>query len=105
VLIQLDLTNTTLVCQDWGGLIGLRLRAENNDRFDSAVVASTMLPTGDKPASAVFMNWLKFSQEVASFPVGKIIKGANVTDIADDVLAPMLHRTQMEAIKKAHANS
>jgi haloalkane dehalogenase len=87
VLIQLDLTNTTLVCQDWGGLIGLRLLAENNDRFDSAVVANTMLPTGVEPASAVFMNWLKFSQEVASFPVGEIIKGANVTDIADDVLA------------------
>jgi haloalkane dehalogenase len=87
VLTQLDLNSTTLVCQDWGGLIGLRLLAENNDRFDRVVVANTMLPTGDEPAGEAFLNWLKFSQEVPVFPVGQIIKGANVTDIPDNVLA------------------
>ncbi|MFT6310847.1 MAG: haloalkane dehalogenase [Porticoccus sp.] len=87
ILTQLDLKNTTLVCQDWGGLIGLRLLAENNDRFARVVVANTMLPTGDEPAGEAFLNWLKFSQEVPTFPVGQIIKGANVTEIPEDVLA------------------
>ena len=87
LLVQLDLQKITLVCQDWGGLIGLRLLAENNDRFDRVVVANTMLPTGEQPAGEAFLNWLKFSQEVPTFPVGQIIKGANVTDMPDDVSA------------------
>ncbi len=45
----LDLRDITLVCQDWGGLIGLRLVAEHPDRFARVVVANTFLPTGDQP--------------------------------------------------------
>jgi haloalkane dehalogenase len=45
----LDLRRVTLVGQDWGGLIGLRLAAENPDRFARIVVANTGLPTGDLP--------------------------------------------------------
>ncbi len=41
---NLDLTNITLVCQDWGGLIGLRVAAENPDRFARIVAANTGLP-------------------------------------------------------------
>ena len=47
----------TLVCQDWGGLIGLRLVAENPDRFDRVVAANTFLPTGDAPAGEAFLAW------------------------------------------------
>jgi len=45
---QLDLRDLTLVGQDWGGLIGLRLVAENPDRFARVVAANTGLPTGDR---------------------------------------------------------
>ena len=38
------ITGATLVGQDWGGLIGLRMVAENPDRFDRVVVANTGLP-------------------------------------------------------------
>ncbi len=43
------LRDLTLVCQDWGGLIGLRLVAEHPDRFARVVVANTLLPTGELP--------------------------------------------------------
>src|SRR5262249_22696391 len=48
-LASLDLRDVTLLCQDWGGLIGLRLVAEHQDRFARVVAANTFLPTGDHP--------------------------------------------------------
>ena len=45
----LDLQRVTLVGQDWGGLIGLRLAAEQPERFARIAVANTGLPTGDLP--------------------------------------------------------
>jgi len=45
----LDLRDITLVCQDWGGLIGLRLVGEHPDRFARVVTANTFLPTGATP--------------------------------------------------------
>ena len=44
---QLDLSDITLICQDWGGLIGLRVAAENPDRFARIVAANTGLPAAD----------------------------------------------------------
>jgi haloalkane dehalogenase len=72
-LDRLDLQRITLVCQDWGGLIGLRLVANNPDRFARVVAANTGLPTGDTPISDAFMKWRKFSIEVPDFDVGAII--------------------------------
>jgi len=42
-----DLSRITLVCQDWGGLIGLRVVAEHQERFARCVAANTGLPTGE----------------------------------------------------------
>lgn len=87
VLDQLELNDITLVCQDWGGLIGLRLLAENPSRFARAVAANTMLPTGDQAPGQAFLDWRKFSQEVPEFPVGGIISGATTTELSPDVVA------------------
>ena len=87
VVEQLGIENATLVCQDWGGLIGLRLVAENPDRFARVVVANTMLPTGDHEVTEAFLQWRKFSQEVPEFPTGKIIQGATTTELPDAVMA------------------
>jgi haloalkane dehalogenase len=46
---RLDLKNITLFCQDWGGLVGLRVAAENEDRFVRIIAANTGLPAGDQP--------------------------------------------------------
>jgi haloalkane dehalogenase len=72
-LDRLDLQRITLVCQDWGGLIGLRLVTNNPGRFARVVSANTGLPTGDTPISDAFLKWRKFSIEVPDFNVGTII--------------------------------
>jgi len=51
-LTALDLERITLVCQDWGGFIGLRVAAERQERFSRIVVANSFLPTGDNPLPA-----------------------------------------------------
>ena len=71
----LDLRDVTLVCQDWGGLIGLRLVGEHPDRFARVVAANTFLPTGDTPPGEAFLGWQQFSQTVADFDVGVIVSG------------------------------
>jgi haloalkane dehalogenase len=86
LLEQLKLDDITLVCQDWGGLIGLRLVAENPTRFARVVAANTMLPTGDHDPGAAFKSWQKFSQEVPEFPAGGIIKGATTTQLSQAVI-------------------
>lgn len=86
VLDQLNLQRITLVCQDWGGLIGLRLVTANTDRFARVVAANTMLPTGDHDPGEAFLNWRKFSQEVPEFPAGGIIKGATTTELSQAII-------------------
>lgn len=81
VITQLDLQGITLMCQDWGGLLGLRLVAEHPDKFARVCAANTMLPTGDHAPSEAFFKWKEFSQTVPSFPAGGIIKGATTTDL------------------------
>lgn len=74
-LVANDLRRLTLVCQDWGGLIGLRMLAAFPERFDRLVVANTFLPVGDRAPSEAFMAWRKYSQETPKFNVGRIVEG------------------------------
>ena len=67
-LTTLDLTDITLVCQDWGGLIGLRLVAAMPERFRRVVAANTFLPTGDRNPGDAFLAWREFSQAVRDVP-------------------------------------
>ncbi|MGZ3442396.1 MAG: haloalkane dehalogenase, partial [Polyangia bacterium] len=76
LVAALALERITLVCQDWGGLIGLRLVAEHGERFERVVAANTFLPTGDQDPGPAFRAWQKFSQETPVFDVGKIVAGA-----------------------------
>ncbi|MDI1302762.1 MAG: haloalkane dehalogenase [bacterium] len=87
LLDQLQLNDITLFCQDWGGLIGLRLVAENPDRFARVVAANTMLPTGDFHPGDAFLAWQKFSQETPVFPVGNIIRKSVALPVTDEVVA------------------
>lgn len=53
---RLDLKNITLVCQDWGGLLGLTLPVEYPDRFARMIVMNTTLAVGELPSEG-FANW------------------------------------------------
>ena len=77
-LTTLDLKDITLFCQDWGGLIGLRLVARFPDRFAGVVAANTGLPVGGGKAPLPFRLWVKFSQLVPRFPVGWLISKGTV---------------------------
>jgi haloalkane dehalogenase len=81
VLEALDLRDVTLVCQDWGGLIGLRLVAEHPERFARVVAANTFLPTGDVAPGRAFFMWREYSQTTPDFHVGGIVKGGCVTEL------------------------
>ena len=83
----LGLEAITLVCQDWGGLIGLRLVGEHPDRFARVVAANTFLPTGDRDLGEAFFAWQRFSQDVEQFPVGAIVNGGCTTDLPPGVIA------------------
>lgn len=73
-LLARDLRDITLFCQDWGGLIGLRLVAAFPERFARVVVANTGLPIGTGMTDG-FAKWLKFSQSTPVFPVSDIVAG------------------------------
>jgi haloalkane dehalogenase len=77
----------TLVCQDWGGLIGLRLVAERGDLFRRVVAANTGLPTGEQRMTEAFTSWQRFAQETDQFPVGQIVNGGCTSDLDEAVIA------------------
>jgi haloalkane dehalogenase len=84
---ELELSGLTLVGQDWGGLVGLRLVAEHPDRFRRVVAANTGLPTGDMDMGEAFFAWQKFSQEAPTLPVGRIVGGGCVSEVPPEVIA------------------
>ena len=83
----LGLSGLTLVGQDWGGLIGLRLVAEHPDRFRRVVAANTGLPTGDTDMGEAFLAWQRFSQEVPEMHIGRIVKGGCRSELSAEVIA------------------
>lgn len=86
-LEAVDLRHITLVCQDWGGLIGLRLAASHEERFDRIVAANTGLPTGDRPLGEAFLRWQRYSQTTPNFHAGGIVKGGCVSELSPEIVA------------------
>ncbi|WP_166258472.1 haloalkane dehalogenase [Marinobacter salicampi] len=77
LLDQLALTDITLVCQDWGSLLGLRLAAEHPDRFRAIVVGNGMLPTGDQAVPKAFQLWRGFAMYSPWFPISRIVNAGS----------------------------
>ncbi|ANM31895.1 haloalkane dehalogenase [Acidobacteria bacterium Mor1] len=86
-LEALELRNISLFCQDWGSLIGLRVAAENEERFARITLGNGGLPTGDRPLPAAFKAWQLFAKRSPYFPIGKIIDKGTVQDLSDEVIA------------------
>ncbi|MGH7293417.1 MAG: haloalkane dehalogenase [Polyangiaceae bacterium] len=83
----LDLRGVTLFCQDWGGLLGLRLVGEHPERFARVVASNTGLPTGEEKVSEAFFAWQAFSQSTEVLPVGRIIQTGCARPLAPEVVA------------------
>lgn len=83
----IDLTNATLVGQDWGSLVGLRVAAENDARFSRIAIANGFLPTGQHGVPAAFKAWRAFSRYSPLFPIGRIVASGCVTKLSKEVRA------------------
>lgn len=84
-LIQhLDLTNVTLVCQDWGGLLGLTIPMEMPERFSRLLVMNTALATGQSPGPG-FEAWRAYNRSQPDMDVAALLKRA--TSILSDAEA------------------
>jgi haloalkane dehalogenase len=92
LVVNLDLRNVTFFGQDWGGLIGLRVVAENEERFARVVISNTglsvgVLPVGaELPSDHAFMQWKKMNQQMidrGDMPVGRMV----ATNVGDPSLA------------------
>lgn len=81
-VVGLDLRRITLVCQDWGSLLGLRLAAENEERFARIVVGNGFLPTGDRKMPLVFKLWQLFARWSPWFPISKIINAGTFKNLS-----------------------
>ena len=82
----IGLSDINLVCQDWGGLIGLRLVAEEPNRFSRVVAANTFLPTGDVHPGEAFLAWQRYSQDAPHLKVGEIVNGGCRTTLPSEVI-------------------
>lgn len=71
---ELALENITLVCQDWGSLLGLRMAAEHPERFSRIIVGNGMLPTGDEKVPTAFHLWRGFAVYSPWFPISRIVQ-------------------------------
>ena len=67
-----------LFCQDWGGLLGLRMVAHEPDRFPCVVASNTFLPAGGKPSDA-FLAWRQFAKTSPDFAIGALLDRATAT--------------------------
>ncbi|MGI9576773.1 MAG: haloalkane dehalogenase [Microthrixaceae bacterium] len=83
---HLDLTGLNMFCQDWGGLVGLRLVAESPERFDRVCVGNTGMPTGTGATDA-FRMWRDFASNTEDFDAGGIIQMGTVDEMPDGVVA------------------
>jgi haloalkane dehalogenase len=83
----LDLRRVTLVGQDWGGLIGLRLAAEHPERFSRLVVANTGLPTGDQPMPEIWWRFREAIQGKPSLDIGGFVQSGCRRPLSDAVRA------------------
>jgi len=70
----LDLSNVTLVVQDWGGLLGLTYAARQPERIARLVILNTFLPTGDEEKSKAFLAWRRFVENTPDLPIGTIVR-------------------------------
>lgn len=89
-----DLKRITLVCQDWGGPIGLRTLSELTDRFDAVLATNTLIPNFEPPPRGVagwpgkqIEDWAALCRTSDDLPISEIVSGVGVDRLPDAVRA------------------
>ncbi len=83
----LGLHEITMVCQDWGGLLGLRLLGEHPERFVRVVAANTGLPDGSFRLPEEWWQFRDFVARTEDLPVGLLVQFGTRTQLSDDLVA------------------
>ncbi|MEO1624561.1 MAG: haloalkane dehalogenase [Bacteroidota bacterium] len=86
-LSGLNLQGINLFCQDWGGLLGLRLAVEMEDRFDRLIISNTALPTGKASMPPAFEQWKNYALTAPEFPIGRVVNSGSFTELPPEVIA------------------
>jgi haloalkane dehalogenase len=86
-LEELDLEDVTLVCQDWGGIIGLSYAAHNPERIARFVAMNTNVPPGDQEMPEAWEQFHAFVERVDELPIPMLIDNATAADLSDEELA------------------
>jgi haloalkane dehalogenase len=106
---RLDLRETTLVCHDWGGLIGLTAAAQHPERFARLVIMNTGLPTGEEKMPPGFMAWRSFALRTPEMVASLIVRKGCATgnDLPAEILAAydapfpdVLHKAGMQVFPR-----
>jgi haloalkane dehalogenase len=82
----LDLSGMTLVCHDWGGMVGLRAACGHADRFAGIVVVNSLLPTGDQAPGENFLAWQWATQATGEFSPGEVVNQGCRKELPEQVL-------------------
>ncbi len=83
---HLGLTDITLFCQDWGGLLGLRIAAERQDLFARVVASNTTLPTGEIPFPEAMLQWQAFAKSSPDFNIGQVINMGTTSKLSSEIV-------------------
>lgn len=92
LLTALDLGRITLVCQDWGGPIGLRILSEMPQRFDAVLATNTLLPNCEPPPRGVadwpgtiVRDWVHLTRNLTDLPIGETVSSVAVWPLSSEV--------------------
>jgi haloalkane dehalogenase len=84
---SLDLTDVTLLCQDWGGLLGLPYATRNQERFARLVPMNTGLPDGTQEMPELWLQFAEMVETVDDLDVARLVDNGCVTQLSADVKA------------------
>ncbi len=87
LLNYLDLTDIHLFCQDWGGLLGLRILADQHENFHKVVASNTFLPIGKGPVSEAFLKWQAFAAKTPKMDIGRIVQQGSTSELSEKVVS------------------
>jgi haloalkane dehalogenase len=82
---RLELRRITLVCQDWGGLLGMTLPLEMPDRFARLIAMNTTLATGDVQVGPGFLAWQAYANRNPDLDIAWLIRRG--TPVLNDAAA------------------